>query len=181
MSVSNILATYSPESVVIIISNSTSGGSGFTHSISGYVDGDFISIARTTPHATLYTGADASNARVVRAVKNCDVTLTLHQASESNDVLSQLLILDEASRNGDDVFQITIKDTSGRTVASSPAAFIGTSPDISFGTELGQREWVLHAINMSIFEGGNGKFSQSGFDTVTDLGYTPDTYWNPNP
>lgn len=180
MAANNILATYSPESVVIIISNNTSGGAGFTHTVSGYADGDFINIVRTIPHATLYTGADASNARVVRAVKNCEVTLTLHQASESNDVFSQLLILDEESRNGRDVFQITIKDTSGRTVASSSAAFIGTSPDVGFGVELGTRDWVLQAINMSIFEGGNGKFTPPTLGTLTSLGNTPDDYWNTN-
>lgn len=175
MEANNILGSYSPESVVVVLSNNK-----FSHSMSGYVDGTFINITRNIPHATLYTGADASNVRVVRAVKNCDVTLTLHQSSESNDVLSQLLILDEESRSGEDIFAITIKDLSGRTVASSESAFIGTSPDIAFGTEVSERPWVLHAINMKIFEGGNGKFTPATLATVTSLGYTPDEVWNPS-
>lgn len=175
MEANNILGSYSPESVVVVIGNNK-----FSHALSGYVDGTFINIARVIPHATLYTGADASNVRVVRAVKNCDVTLTLHQSSESNDVLSQLLILDEQSRSGEDIFSITIKDLSGRTVASSGSAFIGTSPDVGFGTEVSERAWVLHAINMQIFEGGNGKITPSTFSTLSSLGYTPDEVWNPS-
>jgi hypothetical protein len=170
-----ILASYSPESVVVVISNSK-----MQHTISGFTDGTFLELTRVVPHATLYTGADATNARVTRRVRNFDITLTLHQASESNDVLSQLLLLDEESRNLDDIFAITIKDTSGRTVASSPSAFIGTPPDQSFGVEISDRAWVLHAVGMDIFIGGNGKFTADTFSTLTDLGVTIDPYWNPN-
>lgn len=172
--VNSVLATYRPEDVVIVIGNDQ-----FSHSISGYVDGSFLSLTRVVPHSTLYTGADASNARVKRRVRNYDISLTLHQASESNDVLSQLLILDEDNLTNEALFYITIKDMSGRTVASSPQAFIGTTPDVSFGVELSEYEWVLHAINMQIFNGGNGKFTASTYQTVNDLGYTPDAYWSP--
>lgn len=175
MAVDKILATYSPESVHVVISNSK-----FSHVMSGYADGTFLNITRTIPHATLYTGADASNVRLVRNVKNCDVTLTLHQGSETNDVLSQLLALDEESRNGDDIFAITIKDMSGRTVASSNSAFIGTTPDVGFGTDVGTRDWILHAINLDIVVGGNGKLTAATFDSLVDLGVTPDAYWNAN-
>lgn len=174
MAVNSILASYSPESVVVVISNDK-----FTHQLSGFAESTFISITRLVEHATLYNGADASNVRVVRGVKNCDVTLTLHQASESNDVLSQLLVMDETTRNGEDVFAITIKDTSGRTVASSPAAFIGTSPDIEFGVEVSERAWVIRAINLDIHAGGNGKMLASTYDTMADLGMDVDSVWSP--
>lgn len=170
----DILATYSPESVIVVISNTN-----FTHSISGYTDGSFLTITRNVPHATLYTGADASNARVIRAVKNFDITLTLAQYSESNDVLSQLLRLDQESRNADNIFAITIKDTSGRTVASSNSAFIGTDPDTAFGVEISDYAWVIHAVGMDMYQGGNAKFTPSTFDTINELGYTPDEYWRP--
>ena len=171
----NILATYSPESVVVTISNVK-----FSHTVSGYADGTFLGVTRVVPHATLYTGADATNARVVRRVRNYDITLTLHQASESNDVLTQLLHLDEESRSGEDVFAITIKDTSGRTMYSSNYAFIGTDPDGSFGTELSESAWVIHAVGVESFVGGNGRFTEASYDTMGDLGYTPDAYWSPS-
>lgn len=174
MQASHILGSYSPESIVVVLANDK-----FSHTVSGFADGTFVEITRMVPHATLYTGADASNVRVVRAVKNCEVTLTLHQSSESNDILSQLLIRDEETRSGEDIFSITIKDLSGRTVASSGAAFIGTSPDIGFGTDVSERAWVLQAINMQIFEGGNGKFTTAGWDTINSLGETPNEIWSP--
>jgi len=172
--VNQILASYSPESVIIVIGNDK-----FSHTINGYADGSFLTISRVVPHATLYTGADATNVRVVRKVRNYDITLTLHQASESNDVLSQLLMLDEESRNGDDIFYITIKDTSGRTVASSSSAFIGTDPEYSFGVDLAETAWVIHAVGMELVAGGNGKFTGATWDTLNDLGRTPDAVWSP--
>lgn len=170
-----ILATYSPENIVVILHNSK-----FSHQVSGFQEGTFLEIERTIPHATLQNGADGTNARVVRAVKNSDITLTLMQTSESNDVLSQLLVLDEGSRDGSDVFAITIKDTSGRTVASSAAAFIGTTPSMGFSEEISQRDWVIHAIHMNIHIGGNGRFTPDGQDAITDLGYTFEDRWGTN-
>lgn len=172
--VSTILASYSPESISVVIA-----GDGFSYTVSGYADGTFLQISRLVPHAELYTGADGSNARVVRAVKNCDVTLTLHHASEANDVFSQLLRNDEDTRDGTALFSLTIKDLTGRTVASSPVCFIGTSPDISFDTGITERDWVLKSIALDIHEGGNGKFTQDTYDVVTGLGYTPNSFWNP--
>lgn len=174
MEAAHILGSYSPESVVIVLSNGK-----FSHTLSGYADGTFISLARVIPHATLYTGADASNVRVVRAVRNFDITLTLHQSSESNDVLSQLLILDEDTRSGEDIFSITIKDLSGRTVASSGIAFIGAEPEFGFGTEVEERTWTIHAVNMEVFIGGNGKFTTGGYEAATGLGADVDEIWSP--
>lgn len=167
-----ILNSYSPESVFIVIANDK-----LQHTISGYVEGTFLELSRVVPHATLYTGADATNSRVVRRVRNFEITLTLAQTSESNDVLSQLLIMDEESRTGEDLFSITIKDTSGRTVAFAAQAFIGTSPDTAFSETIEGRSWVLNAVGMRIFEGGNGKLTQSTAQTLTNLGVEIDEYW----
>lgn len=170
-----ILATYSPESVLVVISNDN-----FSHVISGYADGTFLSITRVVEHATLYTGADATAARVKRKVRNTDITLTLGAYSESNDVLSHLLYLDEEADRDEHLFAITIKDASGRTLASSPQAFIGTTPDISFGTDMAENDWMIHAVGMDIISGGNGKFTAATWDTLADLGSDQDPYWNTN-
>lgn len=172
MATKEILATYSPEDVVVILQNSK-----FSHAISGYSEGGFLTVTRIVPHATLTNGADGSNARVVRAVKNCDVNLTLMQTSESNDVLTQLLSMDESTRDGSDVFSIYIKDNTGRTKMFSPAAFIGTNPENSYSEEINGREWVIHAINMEEHLGGNGRFTPDTQQTLTELGYTFEDRW----
>ena len=78
------------------------------------------------PYSELYNGADSSNIRVIRDIKNHEITLTLHQGSESNDVLSQLFARDRQNRRNDYVFNVLITDTGGRTVASAQNCFIGS-------------------------------------------------------
>ena len=170
----DILATYSPEDVVVILHNTK-----FSHQISGYTEGSFLEVERIIPHAALTNGADGTNARVVRAVKNCDISLTLMQTSESNDILSQLLVLDEGSRDGSDVFAITIKDNTGRTVMSSAAAFIGTVPNVSFSQEVSDRPWIIHAIHMVEHIGGNGRFTPDSSTTASELGLEFEDRWRP--
>lgn len=172
MANSSLLGTYSPEDVTVVLSNAQ-----FTHTASGFADGSFLTITRVIPAATLYTGADASSARVLRRVKNLDITFMLHQSSETNDVLSQLQILDEQAHNNDNLFSITIKDNMGRSVYSSDNCFIGTTPDGEFGTDLSTRSWILHSVGSEVFHGGNAKFNPDTATTVQDLGYTPNQYW----
>jgi len=51
----DILGTYSPQEVVVILSVGD-----FVHTVNGYADGIFLNFARTTPASTLYSGADNS-------------------------------------------------------------------------------------------------------------------------
>lgn len=169
---SEILGTYSPENIVIVLSNSK-----MSHTVSGYADGTFLSISRQAPHATLYTGADLSNARVVRGNKGATVSLTLHQAGESNDVLSALLAADEESRDGTDCFSVTIKDTIGRSMYYSPVAFLGNNPDASFGVDIETREWQLHCVSLTQVTAGNGKVTPDGQEVLGALGVSVDTRW----
>ena len=169
---SEILGTYSPENIVIVLSNSK-----MSHTISGYADGTFMSITRQAPHAALYTGADLSNARVVRGNKGATVTLTLHQAGESNDVLSALLAADELSRDGSDCFSITIKDTIGRSMYYSPVAFLGNNPDASFGVDIETRDWQIHCVSLTQNTAGNGKVTPDGVGTLQALDVEVDARW----
>lgn len=169
---SEILGTYSPENIVIVLSNSK-----MSHTISGYADGTFLAISRQAPHATLYTGADLSNARVVRGNKGATVTLTLHQAGESNDVLSALIAADEESRDGSDCFSVTIKDTIGRSTYYSPVGFLGNNPDASFGVDIETRDWQIHCVSLSQMTGGNGKVTPDGVEVLSALGVETDARW----
>lgn len=170
--VKQIMATYSPEDITIILFNDR-----FTHQVVGTTEGEFITVTRTVPHAELVNGADGSNARVVRAIKNADITMTLMQTSETNDVLSRLLVEDEITRDGRDCFGVTIKDNVGRTVMSSPQAFIGTNPDVSFAETLSDTVWVIHAIHLEQHVGGNGLVTPDTGETLGDLGYQLEARW----
>lgn len=176
MSTCEILATYSPKDVTVIISGTRDN---ITHIISGTIDGTFININRVVPYSEMYNGADGSNVRVIRDIKNHEVTLTLHQGSESNDVLSQLFFLDTQNRRNEYVFEITIKDTGGRTLAFGKNAMIGSPPDVDFGTEVAERPWQIFVTCMDFFVGGNARFSNDAVNTLTQLGMDVEDQWQP--
>ena len=173
-SVSEILATYSPEDVVVVLSNGQ-----FSHVITGYADGTFVNITREVPASTLYVGSDVSNARVVRANKASTVTLSLHQASSSNDVLSQLLANDEETRDNTWLFSLTIKDNTGRSLYFSRQAFISAEPDRMYSTGIENRDWGIQCVSLGGVTGGNGSYDPATADSVTQLGGTIDPRWAP--
>lgn len=174
MAVSEVLASYSPEDMTIVLANSQ-----FSHVITGYADGTFVSITRETPASTLYIGSDLSNARVVRANKASSITLSLHQASSSTDVLSQLLANDEETRDETWLFSVTIKDNIGRSLFYSPQAFIGNSPDATYSTSIENRDWMIQCVSLTNMQGGNGKFDPDTAATITGIGGAVATKWQP--
>ena len=168
----NILSTYFPESVTVVISNSK-----FTHVVNGLAEGTFITIARNTPASNLVIGADMSAMRVRRKNRSGSVTLTLMQGSDSNDVFSQIMQNDEDAMNNDWLFSISVKDGSGRSVFSSPQAYIANLPNIAFGTDAENREWVIECIDIKSHVGGGGFLDPSTNSTLSDVGYTADPNW----
>lgn len=174
MAVSEVLASYSPEDMTIVLANSQ-----FSHVITGYADGTFVSITRETPASTLYVGSDLSNARVVRANKASTITLSLHQASSSTDVLSQLLANDEETRDDTWLFSVTIKDNIGRSLYYSPQAFIGNSPDAMYSTSIENRDWMIQCVSLTNMQGGNGKFDPDTAATLEGIGGVVADKWRP--
>lgn len=173
-SASEILSTYSPEDVYVVLANDS-----FSYTLTGFVDGTFINIVREVPASTLYVGGALSNARTVRANKASSVTFSIMQTSDDNDVLSQLLSNDEVARDNTWLFSLTIKDGTGRSLWFSPQAFIGTEPDRSFSTGVEARDWVIQCVSLSGTQGGNGKFTPDSAGALTALGGTVEPKWAP--
>lgn len=170
------LGNYSPEDVVMIISNDVFG----SYTISGMADGTFISYERSVDRATLYVGADLTSARVLRRNKSGTVTLTLHQSAESNDVLSMIALRDEEAHDNSYLFSVTIKDLSGRSVFFAPEAFIGNDPMTSYSTDLETREWTITVTSVERHTGGNAKVNPEVEATLQTLGYTVEDKWKTN-
>lgn len=174
MSVRNVLSHYSPEDMALIL-NAADGS--WTHQVNGTLEGTFFSLERIIPHATLATGADASNARVIRNVRNYNLTVSLMQTSESNDVFSSIIAKDAETRDGSKLFSLILKDTIGRTVMSSPVAFIGTTPTLNYSTDIEGRDWVLSLINVQEHIGGNGFVLPDTQATLSAMDYEVDDQW----
>lgn len=169
------LGNYSPEDVVMIISNDR-----FSHEVSGFNDGVFISYEREVPRATLAVGADLHAARVLRRNKSGTISLTLMQTSESNDILSELARLDEEAHDNSMLFAVTIKDLLGRAVFFAPQAFIGNDPTVSYGTDIETRDWTIQVINVERHHGGNSKLSPDNQAILEDFGYVVEDKWKSN-
>src|SRR5690625_2144880 len=101
----NLLSTYSPEAVSIIIGNDQ-----FSHVVTGVAEETFITISRETPATQLVIGGDMSAMRIRRRNWSSTITITLMQGSNSNAVFSQILKNDEDAMNNDCLFHVTIKD-----------------------------------------------------------------------
>ena len=136
--------TYSPKNVAVIV-----GGVAIT----GFAEGTFIVLEREVDSFTKVVGADGDVSRTANANKSGSCTITLKQTSDSNDVLSGILLADEITLRGQ--FPFLLKDTNGRTLAESPCGWIRRVPNSEFGSDQTNREWIVDLSELIVFTGGN--------------------------
>lgn len=175
---SNYIGNYSPDDFTIVISKGS-----FVHTVSGFADGNFITMNRLVPSSTPYQGVGKSNSfgRVKRAVTGMTVDIMLHQYSPSNTVLQQLQIADANAIDNTWVFNVTIKDLSGMTVVSSNSAIIASPPAVEFSSETSTRSWAIHLFGSDLFIGGNIPLAPAEVAAVVAAGGQVDDRWKLNP
>ena len=123
--------------------------------VSGFDDGDFVSAAYDGDRATPKVGADGEVGISVNPSRLGTITVTLSASSAANDELSALANLGNFGLfNG--AFPISVTDLSGRSVIGASKCWLQTSPEATFGTEIGSREWVFGAADLLMQLGGNG-------------------------
>ena len=116
--------------------------------ITGFMDGEFVTITPSVDPNSLHVGADGEQTMVVNADESATVALRLKQTSESNAVLSAL----RATRA---VFPIVVKDTSGTSIHTGAKAFISGAVAVAYGQEITGREWTITVGKLVDFIGGN--------------------------
>jgi hypothetical protein len=136
--------TYNPADVSIIFAGIP---------IEGIADGTFVTVARNNPSYNMSIGSDGEGVRAKSNDRGGTVTLTLMQSSVSNDALSAVSLLDEAS--GDGIGPLLVKDNSGRTICGAETAWIQKPADSEFAREATTREWVFETDLLDVFIGGN--------------------------
>lgn len=139
-----MLKTYDPKSVLIIVGGAIMGG---------FTDGTFLSVERDDDAFAKETGADGETSRAKRNNRSGSATLTLHQTSPSNDILSAFALADELDNSG--VVPFLVRDLSGRTTLFSALGWIRKVPATPYSTEIEDREWVLDLADLDFFVGGN--------------------------
>lgn len=124
--------------------------------LTGLATDTFVEIAPAADRVSASVGADGEVARSINPNRMHSVTITLQGTSFSNDVLSGLAAVDEAT-DGGGVFPLLVQDLSGRTMFAASQAWISALPSITFGSEASDREWGLMTGRPSVFMvGGNG-------------------------
>ncbi|MNX76784.1 hypothetical protein D3C86_1083000 [compost metagenome] len=168
------LATYSPNTLAVII---TQDSTGISHRISGFSEDSLVSIDRNMETFSLYVGADNTSTRIANVNTSATMTVSLQQTSASNDILSQLYENDRQSLDSSGLFNITVTDLSGRSVYFSDQAYVASPPSSPFANSMQTREWMIHLPNSTIFLGGNQKLSSEDVATLEALGATVPARW----
>lgn len=122
--------------------------------LSGFSDGDSITVKRAEDVFTTRVGADGSVARARNSNKMGEFEFKLLQTSKVNDLLSSLLAVDDLINDGLIVVPIGVMDGSGRTLCAATQCWIKTIPEVVFGDKVSERVWVFSAADLKIFHGG---------------------------
>lgn len=119
-----------------------------TRALTGLAEDTFVSVSRDEAIYSKQVGADGEVTRSSTNNQAGTATITLQQASDSNDFLTTL------AASGA-IFPFTVKDDSGRTVLFSETAWIEDYPDVEFGRDAGEREWTIALGNIQMGVAGN--------------------------
>lgn len=136
--------TYNPKKVAVIV-----GG----FEMKGFADGTFVNIAMNEDQWSLQMGTDGEGTRSKSNNHSAQITISLMQSSDSNQVLQGFWNSDRLSDGG--VVPLLIKDNSGRSLWAAEQCWVKKQPDAELGREAAGREWVLETDNLVPFEGGN--------------------------
>lgn len=135
--------TYDPNSVAL---------SFFGYEITGFMEGTFISVERSSETYARVTGVgDVSRTR--SHDKGGRITFTLMQTAPVNDWLAAILEADEL--NNDVVGPAIVRDTSGNSVYVSGDAWIATQPTAEFSTDQTGREYIIECADLTMFTGAS--------------------------
>ena len=139
------LFNYIPEAVNCLIA-------GFIP-IEGFVDGTFISVDKDEMPFTSVRMPDGTIARKYTNSQTYTITITLHNGSETNNLLTKMWQVDELTQMGK--FPLLIKDQSGSDLLFSTESWIGGIPSLTKSNGIDSRVWVIKSAYAVINIGGN--------------------------
>lgn len=121
--------------------------------ISGYADGTFVNVTRSSEAFTKKRGAGGDVERVNKNAFDHTVEITLLQTSSTNTALSAALAADQLGNVG--VLPLTIKDLNGQTLFTAPQAWISQDPALEDGDDTTNRTWTFETGPSVSVIGGN--------------------------
>lgn len=118
----------------------------------GIAAGTFITAERNVPSWRLVKGTDGEGTRVRTMNFSARVQLTLRRGTWVNDVLSAASASDDLS--GVFTVPLFLNDKNGRSLYTSPIAFVESPTDPSFSDQEGSNTWVFICDTWLPFSGG---------------------------
>jgi hypothetical protein len=123
--------------------------------LTGWADGDFITIANASDAFTAQVGTDGEVTRSRTNNNMATITIRTMQSSPVNDLLSALHRMDLLLPNGAGVAPFQLQDLNGTSDYFAEHAWIVKAPDAKFGREAAEREWTLTAAEIDRRDGSN--------------------------
>ena len=121
--------------------------------LQGFMEGTFILGERNEDTFAPAVGAQGDVTRVRSRNKTGLVTMTLMAESPSNDLLSNVMLLDEEFGLG--VGPILVKDLNNTSLLLAEDAWIQKPPAGEYSTDATSREWIIACASLSVFIGGS--------------------------
>lgn len=113
--------------------------------ITGFADGEGVRITFNKERAGLTVGIDGESMRSKFNDKSAQVTFILQVGSASNSILSAAA---KAQTKG----ILSIIDNNSSFKANALNSWVRSYPEMSFGGEAGNREWVIETDDLDVSE-----------------------------
>ena len=121
--------------------------------LQGYAVDSFVKVSRDASSFKLKTGAGGDYTRSLNRNRAGKIVVMLDQASPSNDLLSAMQAIDEAT--GQNSGEVLVKDLNGTTLATSENAWLDKPADAEFAAEAKDREWTIACAPLAVNIGGS--------------------------
>jgi hypothetical protein len=123
--------------------------------VSGYDDGEFLTIELPVQDFEVVTGTDGENTRYATNNRHAIIKLKLMQSSSGNAALSAILNIDKSTPGGAGVGPMLVRDRQGTSIYTASKCWIAKPPDVKFDRKPGPREWILECGDLVRLDGGN--------------------------
>jgi hypothetical protein len=140
MSAGDLQRTYDPQQVIITVGGVI---------VSGFGDGDFITVSYDEERYNSKAGADGEVARAKNANRMGTFEMTLSATSAANAELSALFNL-EMLGGFDVVLPVAVADLSGTSGAFASKCWIKQAPEFTRGKDVADAVWQIAASDLTI-------------------------------
>lgn len=123
--------------------------------LQGFSDGTFVSAEYDEDAVTKHVGAQGAVTATVSANRGGKVTVTIGQASPTNDALSLIAAAQRQPGAGLQRHALMVKHVNGTTLIAAAEAWIQKVPNTEFGAEHAAREWIFDCAELEAHVGGS--------------------------